>query len=167
MRVYWIDTGVLVQNRRKFHRRERSKDFWIWIDKQIADGRIKMPERVYAEIVKGNDWLVGWVKARADNGLCVYADKLTQTQYTMVADHVETHPKKRDGHQKDRSLGGADLWVIAHALANKAQRHVVVSQEDKDKGDGDHRVKIPSVCDAMGVTCYDTFQMLDKLKARF
>lgn len=164
MRVYWIDTGVLVQNRRRFHRKERVPKFWEWLSAQIDAGRIRMPERVYVEVTKGTDWLVPWVKARRDKGLCVFADAETQARYSAIADYVETGGKYRDEHQKDKSYRGADLWVIAHAKGNR--NHVVVSQEERGNP-GDNRVKIPNVCDAMGVECLDTFKMLEVLKARF
>ncbi len=164
MRVYWIDTGVLVQNRRTFHRRERVPQFWHWLSDQIDAGRVMMPERVYAEVIKGTDWLVPWVRARREKGLCVYPDAATQARYTVIADYVEGPTKYRDGHQKDKALRGADLWVIAHAQGNK--NHIVVSQEERGNP-GDNRVKIPSVCDAMKVQCCNTFKMMEHLKARF
>lgn len=164
MQVYWLDTGFLVQNRRRLHPKVRVPKFWDWVEEQVEVGRLKMPERVYAEVIKGNDWLVRWTMARRDKGLCVYADKATQDQYTIVGDYVDSGGRYKDGHQRDKSLRGADLWVIAHARANK--NHFVVSQEDREKV-GDTRVKVPSVCDHFGVTCYDTYQLLAKLKARF
>jgi hypothetical protein len=78
-----------------------------------------MPERVYAEVIKGNDWLVRWTKARRDKGLCVYPDQATQEQYTLISDYVEDGSRYKLGHQKDKALRGADLWVVAHARANK------------------------------------------------
>lgn len=164
MRVYWLDTGFLVQNRRRLHPKVRVPKFWEWVEAQIEAGRFQMPERVYAEVIKGDDWLVRWARARRDKGLCIYPDGETQKQYTIIADYVESGGKYKDGHQKDRSLSGADLWVIAHAKANKS--HFVVSQEDKEKV-GDNRVKVPSVCDHFGVTCFDTYRLLEKLNARF
>lgn len=164
MRVYWLDTGFLVQNRRRFHPKPRVPKFWDWLEAQVDVGRFQMPERVYAEVIKGNDWLVKWAKARRDKGLCVYPDQATQEQYRIIGDYIEGAKKYTDGPQKDKSLRGADLWVIAHAKANPT--HFVVSQEEKEK-DGDVRVKVPSVCDHFGVTCYDTFKLLDKFKPRF
>jgi hypothetical protein len=162
MRVYWIDTGVLIQSRHRYHPRERVPKFWSWIDEELDAGRLRMPKVVYGEVIKGKDWLVQWTKDRQNRGLCVAPDRAVHQQYTRVADHVELN--YRDGHQKDRSLHGADLWVIAHALAS--QDAVVVSEEDKAKP-GDNRVKVPNVCRELNVKCYDTFKMLDELRAAF
>ena len=52
MQVYWLDTGFLVQNRRRFHTKARVPKFWEWVEVQILLGRFKMPERVYAEVRK-------------------------------------------------------------------------------------------------------------------
>ena len=116
-------------------------------------------------MIKGDDWLVRWTRSRRDKGLCVYPDAETQRQYTIIANYVDTGPRYKDGHQKDKSLRGADLWVIAHAKAEKNQ--FVVTQEEKENVQGDTRVKVPNVCDHFGVTWYDTYKLLDKLKARF
>lgn len=167
MRVYWIDSGVLIQNSRRMHTRVRLPQFWTWLSDQIDAGIIKMPERVYAEVTDGDDWLVDWVVERRDKGLCVFADKAVQDTYTAIADYVEGATKyKHFPHQRDRSFNGADLWVIAHA--KQEPDHVVVSQEEKEKA-GDGRVKIPSVCGnpKVGVRCYDTYKLLEELNARF
>ena len=108
--------------------------------------------------------MVKWTKARRDKGLCVYPDKATQDQYRIIGDYIEGTKRYKDGHQKDRALRGADLWVIAHALAN--QNHFVVSEEKEEK-DGDVRVKVPNVCGHFEMTCYDTFKLLAKLKPKF
>ena len=80
----------------------------------------------------------------------------------IPADHVELN--YRDGHQKDRSLHGADLWVIAHALAS--ENGIVVSEEDKALS-WRQPGKDPNVCREMRVKCYDTFKMLEEMKAIF
>src|SRR5690348_12565208 len=106
--VYWLDTGFLVQNRRRLHPKVRVPQFWEWVETQIELGRLKMPERVYTEVIKGNDWLVRWTKVRKDKGLCVYPDKATQEQYTIIVDYIESGTKYKDAPQRDRSFSGAD-----------------------------------------------------------
>ena len=62
---------------------------------------------------------------------------------------------------KGRSL--ADPWVIAHAIAENA---CVVTKENKVTS-SDKRVKIPNVCEKMGVRCITDFDMIRELGIRF
>lgn len=54
----------------------------------------------------------------------------------------------------------ADAWVIAHAMAEGA---TVVTKE----GFAPRRVKIPDVCNALGVRCVDDFTFLREVGVRF
>ena len=63
---------------------------------------------------------------------------------------------------KQRSL--ADPWVIAHALNENA---CVVTKEEKVTAPGTNRIKIPNVCDNMGVRWLNDFQMIEELGIRF
>lgn len=149
------------------HPIDRIPKFWTWLSDQIDAGIVKMPERAYAEVSDGKDWLVGWIRERRDRGLCVVASRAVQDDYTAIADYVEGATKhKHFPQQRDRAFNGADLWVIAQAKQDPD--HVVVSEE-REESDAGHRVKIPSVCGnpKVKVICYDTYKMLEELGARF
>jgi hypothetical protein len=60
-----------------------------------------------------------------------------------------------------RSL--ADPWVIAHAMAQHA---IVVTKENKET-QSEARVKIPNVCENMGVRWINDFDMIRALHLRF
>ena len=57
----------------------------------------------------------------------------------------------------------ADPWVIAHAISEKA---CVVTKENKETANS-NRIKIPNVCDNMGVRCIDDFQLIAELNIHF
>jgi hypothetical protein len=57
----------------------------------------------------------------------------------------------------------ADPWVIAHAIAEKA---IVVTKENKETQSA-AKVKIPNVCENMGVKWINDFQMIRELKLVF
>jgi Domain of unknown function (DUF4411) len=60
-------------------------------------------------------------------------------------------------------MSGADPWLIAHANNTKG---VVVSHES-NRHPNAKKVRIPDVCAALGVSCIDTYEMLDRLGAEF
>lgn len=63
---------------------------------------------------------------------------------------------------KQRSL--ADPWVIAHALKENA---CVVTKEEKVTVPKTTRIKIPNVCDNMGIRWINDFQFVEELNIQF
>jgi hypothetical protein len=146
---------VFIQAKNKTYKFGRIPQFWAFLSAQLEAGTIKAPKKVYDEIAKGNDDLAAWCKVRKTKGLCVHSDKNVQDCYKQVANHVMNNSPL---HQASEFLKGGDGWVIAHAMAEKG---VVVTQEsDRSKK---QKVKVPTVCKALGVRCIDTSDMLDAL----
>ena len=61
-----------------------------------------------------------------------------------------------------RSL--ADPWVIAHSIFENA---IVVTKEEKITALNSKRIRIPNVCDNMGVCWINDFQFIDELGIKF
>jgi len=70
--------------------------------------------------------------------------------------------KKIVDNIKGRSL--ADPWVIAHAMDKSA---TVVTKENKETALNAKRIKIPNVCDNMGIKWMDDFQLVKELGIKF
>ena len=62
----------------------------------------------------------------------------------------------------DTFLKTADQFLIAYAMASKFE---VVTHEIPS--DSRKRIKIPSVCNGLGIKCVTTFEMLRRERARF
>lgn len=58
----------------------------------------------------------------------------------------------------------ADPWVIAHALYENA---TVVTKEEKVTALDSHKVKIPNVCDNMGIRWINDFELIEELGIKF
>ena len=67
-------------------------------------------------------------------------------------------------HHIDKFLSGADTWLIAHAMEDGG---AVVTQEERSKKHETTPIKVPNVAKAMRATWCDTYDMLERLKARF
>lgn len=58
----------------------------------------------------------------------------------------------------------ADPWVIAHALKENA---VVVTKEEKVTAINSSKVKIPNVCENMGIRYINDFEFIEELGIKF
>jgi len=58
----------------------------------------------------------------------------------------------------------ADPWVIAHALNDNA---TVVTKEEKVTAFNSKKIKIPNVCDSIGIRWINDFQLIDELNIKF
>jgi hypothetical protein len=159
--VYWIDSNVLITAKDGPFRFSIAPVFWKTLDNQAQLGRIRVSKMVYDEIVKDgpDDELAKWIKSRRAEGFCVTPDQSVQVQLRKIADHVQAHYRT---HQAAKFLSDADPWVIAHALASNG---IVVTfetfQPDAKK------VKMPNVCNAMGVPFKNLYDMMQELGMTF
>lgn len=108
------------------------------------------------------DALVRWAMPRRTSGLFCLPDRDVQTACGQVGDYVvKTYTKRPPAVAQ--FLGGADPWIIAHAMCDGG---IVVSHESRlDKSA--LRPKIPNVCHAFGIGCIGLPAMLKALKFRF
>ncbi len=108
------------------------------------------------------DWLAQWA-IDIDQSFFLKPDATVIDAHRIVVDWVY----KRRGRYKRSSLNrfynGADPRLIAQALAHQ---DIVVTQEVKVPRDA-KKVKVPNVCEGLGVRCVNSFKVLDKEGAQF
>lgn len=156
---YCLDANVLIQAWQKYYNPKFCPDYWKILVELGKDGKIFIPELVYEEIVRTEDDLSKWLK-----GSKIPINKISEPvticlQKIYAAD--PTHKNLVD-NTKARSL--ADPWVIAHALHENAS---VVTKEEKVTALNSNRIKIPNVCDNMGIRWINDFQFIDELDIKF
>jgi predicted nucleic acid-binding protein len=156
---YCLDANVLIQAWQKYYNPKFCPDYWKILVELGKNGKIFIPELVYEEIVRTEDDLSKWLK-----GSKIPINKISEPvticlQKIYAAD--PTHTNLVD-NTKARSL--ADPWVIAHALHENAG---VVTKEEKVTALNSNRIKIPNVCDNMGIRWINDFQFIDELDIKF
>ena len=113
---------------------------------------------VFEEIIRTDDELTGWLKASE-------IPKLAQSEQVVQCwkDILAKDPlhKFLVDNIKQRSL--ADPWVIAHAMNEGA---CVVTKENKETA-RTTRIKIPNVCENMGVRWLTDFDFIRELNIQF
>jgi predicted nucleic acid-binding protein len=156
---YCLDANVLIQAWQKYYNPKFCPDYWKILTELGKNGKIFIPELVYEEIVRTEDDLSKWLKASK-----IPINKISEPvtlclQKIYAADQVH---KNLVDNTKARSL--ADPWVIAHALHENA---TVVTKEEKVTASNSNKIKIPNVCDNMGIRWINDFQFIDELDIKF
>ena len=159
-----LDTSVFVQAHRNYYSQDICPGFWDLLDHFAKSDHILSIDRVSDEIFAPEvpDDLSVWAK-QAPPGL------FTSTSDQAVVDAFKRMQKWVQGtaqfsaEAKETFAEVADGWVTAYAKAHSA---VVVTQE-VFSAEVKKRVPIPNVCQAFGVDCIDTFEMLRRLGGKF
>lgn len=157
--VYCLDANVLIEAWQKYYAPSLCPEYWDVLNHYGKIGRIFIPEMVYDEIVRTQDELTDWLKKSSISRQKITSDVGLILKKIYEAD--ASHSSLVDA-TKGRSL--ADPWVIAHAIHKKA---CVVTKEEKVTASNSKKVKIPNVCENMGVRCINDFQLLHELKVKF
>lgn len=156
---YCLDANVLIEAWRKYYNPEFCPDYWKILIELGNRSRIFIPELVYDEIRKTEDELSTWV---TNSGIPVRV--ATSDVGARLSEIFTTNPlhEKLVDSSKGRSM--ADPWVIAHAIHENA---VVVTKEEKVTAPSAKKVKIPNVCENMGVSWINDFQFVARLGIKF
>ena len=156
---YCLDANVLIQAWQKYYNPKFCPDYWEILVELGKNEKIFIPELVYEEIVRTEDDLSNWLK-RSKIPINKISEPVTIClQKIYAADPIH---KNLVDNTKARSL--ADPWVIAHALYENAS---VVTKEEKVSALNSNRIKIPNVCDNMGIRWINDFQFIDELDIKF
>ncbi len=161
---YIIDANIFMQAARHYYSFDFAKPFWDGLVKFAEDGRILSLDKVYDEIMRGNDALKKWSEVEFREHfkksetipitehyaeLCIWAE--SEMQYDREAKDV--FMKRHE----------ADAWVIAYA---KMYNCTVVTSEVYD-AKITVSIPIPNVCDAFKIPYCNTYQMIRNLGFAF
>lgn len=156
---YCLDANVLIQAWQKYYNPKFCPDYWKILTELGKQDKIFVSELVYEEITRTEDDLSKWLKTSK-----IPINKITEPVTVCLQKIYSADPihKNLVDNTKARSL--ADLWVIAHALHENA---TVVTKEEKVTALNSNRIKIPNVCDNMGIRWINDFQFIDELDIKF
>lgn len=158
---YILDANVFINSHQVHYGMDFCPAFWDWLIARNKAGRIFSIDRVCTELEACDDMLCTWAKEQG-NGFFLPFDQDASNQLARVVGWVEAQAQFRRS-AKDAFSAGADMYLIAFALAHG---HVIVTQEapaplsQKD-------VKIPDVCDGVGVKWIPLWDLFRAESARF
>ena len=156
---YCLDANVLIQAWQKYYSPKFCPDYWGLLNDFGAKKIIFLPKSVFDEIIRTEDDLATWLKNSKIQIPEVDEDVANCLRNIYAANPL--HQYLVD-NTKQRSL--ADPWVIAYALKENA---CVVTKEEKISVLNSTRIKIPNVCDNMGIRWINDFQFVEELGIQF
>lgn len=156
---YCLDANVLIQAWQKYYSPDLCPDYWNNLIDLGKEGRIFIPSMVYNEIIKTEDGLSAWLKESK-----IPIRPITEAVTKALQEIYNANPihKFLVDNTKARSL--ADPWIIAHAFEENV---TVVTKEEKVTQLNSKKVKIPNVCDNMGVRWINDFKFVREVGIRF
>lgn len=157
--LYCLDSNVLIQAWQKYYSPKFCSDYWEVLNELGNQKKIFIPEMVYEEIIRTEDDLSKWLKK---SNIAVH--KIDEDVAKFLKEIYSNNPihKFLVDSTKARSL--ADPWVIAHAMNEKA---TVVTKEEKITALNSNKIKIPNVCDNLGVRWINDFRLIEELNIQF
>lgn len=158
--AYLLDANVFIQAKNLHYGFDICPAFWDWLDINAASGTVRSINEVRDELVGGSDELAEWARARGSE-FFMRQDQAVAASLALVARWVQSHPDYTPA-AKSTFLQVADFVLVAYAHAHG---HEVVTHERHENSI--KKVKIPSVCLALGVPYSNPFQMLKRERARF
>jgi hypothetical protein len=159
---YLLDSNTLIEAKNRYYQMRFCPGYWTWLTRTKEAGRLASVESVSTELRRGNDELAQWVTTQA-NLFLPESDEATQGAFAEIAAHIAGQAVIMKVGALEEFLGGADPWLIAKA---RVTGHTVVTHERLDANNR-RKFLIPNVCAHYGVECINTFDMLDRLDARF
>jgi hypothetical protein len=162
--TYLLDANVFIEAKRRYYAFDLCPGFWDSLFVHYTNSRIKSIDRVKTiEFQRGNDDLKEWASQRIPGDFFAASEEPNiVTQYAEVIAWVQNQ-QRFFPFAKTEFANSIDGWLIAYAKVNNM---VLVTHEERAP-QSKAKVKIPDVCDAIGVLCVDTFDMLRALGTRF
>lgn len=137
---YCFDTSSFIHASLRAYPPLNFPSFWANLDALIQSGNVTCPKAVLTELEKKDDDLLKWAKSHAKALIVDHDQKIQTAVSSIMADPVLQNLVDIN---RDRSAG--DPFVVATAQTRSL---ILVTQEDYGKKTA---VKIPNVCDALGV----------------
>lgn len=160
--MYIIDTSILVNANRIQFPMAKNNTFWDWLVDLGKKKIIQIPQSVFEEIGEGNDDLPNWLEKNKNHFLL-----LKHQAYAYLDQVMDAYAKvyAKDDLPPEGLLESlkADPYIIAHAKNTSAS---VVTCELAKKGDFSNykEVRIPHVCQKMGIPCLTFTQFIWELR---
>lgn len=160
---FLLDADVLIQAHRMYYAFDICPGYWQCLTDQHGLGKVASIDRVRKELLVEADALVTWVNTSVPAGFFEKTDTAeTIARYQQVIAWVQGNSQYQPA-ARATFAAGADGWLVAHALQTG---RVVVTMEVAAP-QSTRKVKIPDVCNAVGVSVCNTFDMLRLLDTRF
>jgi len=156
---FCLDANVLIQAWQKYYNPKFCPDYWKILNELGKREIIFIPEVVYEEITRTEDELSKWLKTSK-----IPIEKISESVTICLQKIYATDPEHSKLVDNIRGRSLADPWIIAHAMDKNA---IVVTKENKETALNSKRIRIPNVCENMGIKWINDFQFIERLDIKF
>lgn len=147
--VYLLDTNIFITAKNELPM-DVYPSFWRVLAQLATNGSFKSIKKVEEEIRKGKDELVDWIDKNLPKDFFI-PDTLDTLAKLSTVSQWATMSSIYTQAAKQEFAAVADSWIIAEALS---QSMIIITRETPDPS-CKKRVKIPDVCNAVGVKFCD------------
>jgi predicted nucleic acid-binding protein len=160
---YLLDANTFIEAKRRYYAFDICPGYWAALLAHHESGRLASIDRIRGELLRGGDELTEWVESQVPVALFLSTTDVAVTrQFGQMMAWVQAQPQFMPA-AKIEFAEVADGWLAAYAKVYgfKVITHEVANPEARK------RVPLPNVCDAFGVICVNTFEMLRSLETQF
>ena len=157
---YLLDANIFIQAKNLHYGLDFCPAFWSWLVTQNNMGIVGSLGVVRGEFLDGEDNLSEWVKSEGKN-LFTDVDEPAIQEFSSVQTWLSDQ-NYADAEIRD-FFDVADFQLVAYALAHDC---TVVTHEAFEGG-AIKKIKIPDVCEGLGIKCILPYKMLRDEDARF
>ena len=157
--AYLLDADVFIQAKNLHYSFDFCPAFWDWLDAANAKQKAFSVEKVYDELLAGDDRLSEWAR---DRGTAFFLPPDYASLPSLAALSDWASGASYDPAAVNTFLRVADYYLIAYAHA-----HGLVVVRHEVAANARRQIKIPNACIAVGVKVMSPHEMLRTEKARF
>ena len=157
--TYCLDTNIIIEAWNKYYSPDFCPDYWQILSDLGKRKIVFIPREVFDEIYNEGDALSKWLK---DSAIPVH--ETDEIVIENLAKIYKKNPIHMNLVQENKGRSLADPWVIAHSMESNS---TVVTKENKNQDLNSQKIKIPNVCDNMGIRWIDDYQMVKELDIKF
>ncbi|RDU53203.1 DUF4411 family protein [Helicobacter sp. MIT 01-3238] len=162
MKKYLIDTNIFIESANRHYAIDICPGFWDFLIKISKLDNVKSIIQVYDEFTPDDERLKNFRQNLKGNHFFLPIENITPESYNEV---TKTLIDMGYAQQAIANFSKhADYFLIALALQ---ENYIIVTQEAKSGNNAKNQIKIPNVCDRLGIECIDVVKFLRDEKAKF
>lgn len=162
MKKYLIDTNIFIESANRHYAIDICSGFWHFLIKVSKLDNVKSIIQVYDEFTPDDERLKNFRQNLKGNHFFLPVENITPESYSKVTKTLIDMEYTQQAIAKFSMH--ADYFLIALALQ---ENYIIVTQEAKSGNNAKNQIKIPNVCDRLGIGCIDVVKFLRYEKARF
>ena len=162
MNKYLIDTNIFIESAYRFYAFDICPGFWDFLSKCSQADSIKSISKVYDEITSNNPNLQDFKERLKSGGFFLSIESINLESYAIISQTLKTMQYEKIAI--DNFSSGADYFLVALAYQ---ESYTIVTHEAKKGNNAKNIIKIPNVCEQLGIDCIDVAEFLRREQARF